>query len=383
MGLEAARQFQNNAAWLPAKFAALEVKPAPYSAPRENEIVVENRAVAINPVDWAKQALGNLMYGFIEYPFVLGEDLAGDVVAVGTNVSRFKVGDRVLGHALAIRKERNRSAEGAFQNFTVLADHMASPIPDALSYESAAVLPLALSTAACGLFQKDYLALQYPSLSPRPTGKTLLVWGGSTSVGSNAIQLAVAAGYEVITTASPRNFAYVKRLGAAQVFDYNSKSVVRDIVAAFEGRKSAGALAIGAGSAGRCVDIVGACTGDKFVTTVSAAVALDALPDGTGGRGIGFSQLIPVMFQMLGSTASLALKARMRRVRTKFVIGDTLVNNEVGRAIYVDFLPKALAAGRYIAAPDPLVVGRGLDCIQAAFELQKKGVSAQKVVVSL
>jgi len=373
----------NTAAWLVAKHAKLEVKSAPYTPPRENEIVVENHAVAINPIDWAKQAVGAMLFSFIQYPFVLGEDLAGEVVAVGKNVSRFKVGDRVLGHALAIRKERNNPAEGAFQTFTVVADHMASPIPDAMSYESAAVLPLALSTAACGLFQKDYLALQYPSVPPKPTGKTLLVWGGSTSVGSNAIQLGVAAGYEVITTASPKNFGYVKQLGASQVFDYNSKTVIRDIIAAFKGRTSAGAIAIGAGSAGPCVDIVHACKGDKFVTMASAPIGLDALPDGTDGRGVSFRQLIPVVFQMLGSSVSMELRARMRRVRTKFVIGDTLVNNEVGRVIYVDFLPKALAAGQYVAAPDPYVVGTGLDCVQAAFDVQKKGVSAQKVVVSL
>jgi NADPH:quinone reductase-like Zn-dependent oxidoreductase len=72
-----------------------------------------------------------------------------------------------------------------------------------------------MSTAACGLFQEDHLALQRSSALPKPTSKTLLVWGGSTSVGSNAIQLAVAAGYEVFTTASPKNFDYVKKLGAA------------------------------------------------------------------------------------------------------------------------------------------------------------------------
>ncbi len=373
----------NAAAWLVANFAKLEVKSAPYTPPRDNEIVVENRAVAINPVDWAKQAVGGMFFSFIKYPFVLGEDLAGEVVAIGKNVSRFKVGDRVLGHALAMCKERNNPAEGAFQSFTVLAEHMASPIPDAMSYESAAVLPLGLSTAACGLFQKDFLALQYPSVAPKPTGKTLLVWGGSTSVGCNAIQLAVAAGYEVITTASPKNFDYVKKLGASEVFDYNSKTVVREIIEAFTGRTCAGAMAIGAGSVGPCVDIVHACKGDKFVTRVSAPVGLDALPDGTDGRGVSFRQLIPLIFRMLGSSASMGFKARMRRVRTKFVIGDTLVNNEVGKVIYVDFLPKALAAGQYVAAPNPYVVGKGLDCIQAAFDVQKKGVSAQKVVVSL
>ncbi len=131
------------------------------------------------------------------------------------------------------------------------------------------------------------------------------------------------------------------------------------------------------------MDIVHASKGDKFVTRVSAPVGLDALPDGTDGRGVSFLQLIPLVFQMLGASASMEFKARIRRVRTKFVIGDTLVNNEVGKVIYVDFLPKALASGQYVAAPNPHVVGKGLDCIQAAFDVQKKGVSAQKVVVSL
>ena len=94
------------------------------------------------------------------------------------------------------------------------------------------MLPLAVSTAACGLFQADQLSLAHPSAKPEPAGRTLLVWGGSSSVGSNAIQLAVAAGYEVIATASPRNFGYVTNLGASRVFDYNSPEVVADIVAA-------------------------------------------------------------------------------------------------------------------------------------------------------
>ena len=57
--------------------------------------------------------------------------------------------------------------------------------------------------------------------------------------------------------------------------------------------------------------------------------------------------------------------------------------NEVGKAIYEDFLPTALAQGKYIAAPEPQVVGKGLECVQEAFEISKKGVSAKKVVVSL
>lgn len=77
---------------------------------------------------------------------------------------------------------------------------------------------------------------------------TLSHLGGATSVGSNAIQLAAAVGYEVITTASPRNSNYVKKLGASQVFDHNDKTVVEDIIEAFKGKTIAGALTIGTGS---------------------------------------------------------------------------------------------------------------------------------------
>jgi NADPH:quinone reductase-like Zn-dependent oxidoreductase len=366
----------NTAAWLRAKYAKLEVGPASYPSPGVHEIVVRNHAVAINPVDWAIPRLGGAGFGWIKPPMVLGSDVAGEVVEVGAEVSRFKVGDRVFGQALGTSKARYGSAGGAFQAYTVLADHMAAPIPDAMSYESAAVLPLAVSTAACGLFQKDQLALQHPSIPPTPTGKTLLVWGGSTSVGSNAIQLAVAAGYEVFTTASPRNFDYVTGLGASRAFDYNSKSVVTDIVAALKGKTIAGAIAIGQGSTAPCFDIVHASTGDKFVSTASSPVSLDALPERGG--------LTPSMIlTFVSSGIAVAIKARVQGIRTKFIFGDTLADNEVGPMIYVDFLPKALAAGAYRAAPEPLVVGHGLDLIQAAFDAQAKGVSARKIVVTL
>ncbi|KAI9869828.1 MAG: hypothetical protein M1830_005050, partial [Pleopsidium flavum] len=297
----------NQAAWLTAKSATpLEVKKAQYTAPGENEIVVRNAAVAINPLDWIKQGTGDMMCSWIKYPFVMGSDLAGEVVEVGKGVTRFKIGDRVVGHAVGIDQRSNKSSEGAFQEYTVLRTHMTSPIPSSLSYEDACVLPLGLSTSACGMFMKDFLALPYPTVSPRPNGKTLLVWGGSTSVGSNAIQLGVASGHEVITTASPKNFEYVRRLGAVQVFDYNSPTVVRDIIEAFRDRESAGALAIGNGSMKPCLDILGASRGKKFVAQASVT-----LPGEFPSSPLGY-----VSFGMFmgWDGMSTALKSRMKHV---------------------------------------------------------------------
>ena len=206
------------------------------------------------------------------------------------------------------------------------------------------------------------------------TGKTLLVWGGSTSVGSNAIQLAVAAGYEVITTCSPRNFEYVKRLGASQAFDYNSKTIVDDLVDAFKGKSTAGALTVGHGAAEACMDVLHKCKGDKFISMASYPTP-DPPPKNL------------VALRMAGCYISFMatnwVKSKTRGIGTKFIFGSTLVFNEVGKAIYADFLPKALAEGTYIAAPDPQVVGKGLEFIQAGLDIQKKGMSAKKVVVLL
>lgn len=338
----------NSAAWLMAEKATpLEVKSAPYTSPGENEIVVRNGALALNPVDFARQLLGKDLFSFTTYPCIMGSDIAGEVVEVGKGVSRFKTGDRVTGLVLGLTS--NKPSEGAFQAYSVLAERLTSPIPSSMSYETASVIPLGISTAASGLFQQDYLALQFPTAPPKPaTGETLLIWGGSTSVGSNAIQLAVSAGYEVITTASPKNFDYVKKLGASQAFDYHSKSVVTDIVDAFKSKKSAGALAIGDGSADPCIEIVAKSDGKKFV-------ALANPPTGEPPKDVGI----------------------------KFIFGSDLQKNEVGPAIYEAFLPKALADGSFTAAPGAEVVGKDLESIQGGMDKLKAGVSATKYVITL
>ncbi len=369
----------NTAAWINARNAQLQVGPTPYTAPGDDEIVVRNGAVAVNPLDWIIQVAGSVTYRWLTYPTVLGSDVAGEVVEVGSAVTRFRVGDRVLAHAVGTDKDSNRAAGGGFQQYTVVLERMTCPIPDTMPFADAAVLPLAVSTAACGLFQTDQLGLRYPLVDAEPTGQTVLVWGGSTSVGSNAIQLAVAAGYEVITTASPRNFDYVTSLGAAQVFDYHSPSVVPDIIAAFAGRTLAGAIAFGTTSAPSCVQIVGSCKGTKFVSIASPPVSFATLGDANRGR----FELPRLIRRLVTSNVSLQVRSRSHRVGTKFIFGTSLKNNDVSTAVYRDFLPAALADGRYAAVPQPKVVGNGLEHLQHALAMQRRGVSAAKVVVTL
>ena len=270
----------NTAAWLNQKHGRFQIGEAPYPSPSADQIVIRNRAVAMNPLEWIIQVEGNLFYGWLDYPTVLGSDTAGEVVEVGSGVTRFRVGDRVLGHAVGTDKDTKSAAEGTFQEYTLVLERLAAPLPEALSFEEAATLPLAVSTASCALFESAWLGLRLPSANPTPTGQTVLVWGGSTSVGSQAIQLAVAAGYEVITTASPRNFESLTNLGAALVFDYNSPTVEQDIIAALSSRTLAGAVSFGTTGAPACVRIAGASKGNRFVAIGTPPVSFEALADG-------------------------------------------------------------------------------------------------------
>lgn len=371
----------NQAAWFLRSSRGsdpLEVGVAPFTPPSAHQIVVKNCAVAINAVDWTKQLMGRLIFSWIKYPFVLGNDCAGEIVQVGDMVSHIKVGDRVLAHALSMDKAVNNPSEGAFQRYTVIRDNMATVIPDLLSYEEACVIPLGLSTAATALFGQDFLSLNRPgiplAIGPDWRPEVVLIWGGSTSVGCNAIQLAAAAGYEVITTCSPRNFAYVTNLGASAVFDYNDKVTIQQIVELMDNKKVVGAIAIGNNSIEPCIEVLSRTDGSKFVVRT-------AFP---------FLARNPIFFNIFHEIATsvwenfkIWKKAKRCGVKTKFVSGTSAAHTEIGAMIYNEFLPEALATGAFVAAPKPNVIGRGLDRIQLAMYTHKRGVSAQKVVVSL
>ncbi|RYP62972.1 hypothetical protein DL771_009499 [Monosporascus sp. 5C6A] len=260
---------QNQAAYLVDKHGKpLEVRPAPYTAPGPDELVIRNEVIAINPVD-------------------VGVDVSGVVVDVGSGGKAgqlFKAGDRVVGLAVGTDKRANKASEGAFQQYTVLR------------------------------------------------------W------------------YEVLATASPRNFGYLKSLGASMVFDYKETDTVLRIIDVLQSKTCAGALAVGIGSLEACIDIVAAVPGRKFVSQASLPVDMSDMPKSV----VGF---IGTMLGLLWWNISIAFKARFRRVSTKFIWGSDVMANEVGPMIYHDFLPDALAKGQYQPKPDPRIVGDGLESL--------------------
>ena len=348
---------KHHALWLDSLRGSLRVGDAPVPAPGTGEVVVRARAVAVNPIDAMGGIARRVVLPWLRYPAVLGSDVAGEIVAVGPSVTGLRVGDRVVGYAVGVEKSCNNPAEGAFQTHVVLKQHLCSPVPDTVSFVEAAVLPLALTTAAAGLFETDQLGFAVPTSRGSERAETVLIFGGATSVGMNAIQLARNAGYEVIATASPRNVGLLQRLGAAVVVDYHDPDVVEQIVRHLHGRHLAGTLAVASGSLRQAI-------------TVNESTSV------TGTQRVASAQPTP-------ATRIRGALARRRGVQVSTIWGGTPKDTPVGPAIWNGVLPAALAEHRYRSAPTPLITGHGLDAIPDALKRLRKGVNAEKIVVTL
>jgi len=142
---------------------------------------------------------------------LIGCDFAGTVA--DPNGSHWRDGQRVAGFVQAIDTGR-----GAYAEYVVVEASLVFPIPEGISYQEAAVIPLAFATAVQAMFQR--LSLPEPS-KPSKSPNPFLVSGGASSVGKYAIQLGKLAGLFVIATGSPKNHALLKDLGADACVDYN------------------------------------------------------------------------------------------------------------------------------------------------------------------
>lgn len=207
---------QQKALFLLEKFGDFAVRSTAIHTPGPGELLIKNGGVALNPVDWKIQKYG---FGIEQFPAVIGMDLAGTVEEVGEDVTSFKKGDKVVGSGFWTPKQ------AAFQQYTILNAKYSAKIPQSVSVEQASTLPIGLTTAVVGLYQKgDYGAgLTAPweqDGKGKYEGKPIIVLGGSSSVGSYVIQIAKLSGFApIITTASSHNSTYLKSLGATHVLD--------------------------------------------------------------------------------------------------------------------------------------------------------------------
>jgi len=172
--------------------------------PLDNQVLVQVRAAAANPLDW--HYLRGTPYvmrldGGVRKPHNprIGADVAGVVAAVGARVTKFKPGDEVFG-----------IAHGAFGEFVLAYERRIALKPAGLSFEQAAAIPVAAVTALQSLRDTGKLT----------AGQKVLINGASGGVGTFAVQLAHVLGAEVTGVCSTRNVELVRGLGADHVIDY-------------------------------------------------------------------------------------------------------------------------------------------------------------------
>ena len=188
--------------------------------PAKGEVLVKLRAAGINPIDYKTRegAGANRRWKETVFPVILGWDLSG--VVEYSNDPAWKSGDEV--YALASYPQLGRAyAEYA----AVPAAHLAAK-PRSLDHVHAAAVPLAALTAWQAIFEKSGLS----------AGQTILIHAAAGGVGHFAVQFAKWKGAKVIATASGRNEAFVKGLGADQFIDYTTtvfEQVVKDVDVVF------------------------------------------------------------------------------------------------------------------------------------------------------
>ncbi|KAI0759315.1 GroES-like protein [Irpex lacteus] len=208
----------------------------PTPAPNSNEVVIEVRYVGLTPADVYQLDRGQLIQ---QYPAVIGLSGAGYVKAVGDGVTDLKAGDKVASANYPVLKNM------AGQEFAVVPRSIVAKLPDDYNLAEAATLGDNYSTAALTLFGANYLSLPLPSSfpassPPQDANQPILVNGGAATSGQYTIQLLHLAGYtQVYATASPKNHAYLKELGATKVFDYRSPNLAKEILEATGGAKVA------------------------------------------------------------------------------------------------------------------------------------------------
>ncbi|ESK87230.1 zinc-binding oxidoreductase [Moniliophthora roreri MCA 2997] len=193
----------------------------PIPKPGSGQILVKVIAAAQNPSEWMK------IQGIPTTDVVVGHDYAGVVQEIGPDVpaGTRQIGERVAGFVNACI---SNDIGGTFAEYTLADAQVLIPLPGHISFEDAATLGLAGFTACQALWQNtpNVPTLDEPTKEPF----SILIWGGATSVGQFAIQLAKNAGLQVITTASPKNHELLKSLGADAVFDYRDSAVVDKVI---------------------------------------------------------------------------------------------------------------------------------------------------------
>ena len=184
----------------------LEIQDIPVPVPEDDEILVRIMAAAVNPLD------NMIIHGEVKLivpykvPLIMGNEFSGIVEKAGKKATRIKVGDRVYGR-MPLKKI------GAFAEYAAVKESALAHIPDYLSFEEAATVPLTALTAM--------QAFEIMQVKP---GESVFISGGTGSLGAMAIPVARSLGLHVYTNGSAENEERVRKLGAEKFIDYKKEN---------------------------------------------------------------------------------------------------------------------------------------------------------------
>ena len=335
----------NLAAVIPAPKGPLEVQEVDKYTPGPHEILVKNELISLNPIE---SKIAKLALLPVPYPNILGLSYGGSVEAIGSAVANFQVGDKV-----AVRKRFTQTGMkyGAFQRYVVAGDDTASKIPAGVDLSTPVGLIANLSTVV-GLFGVR-LGLNRPALKGPAVAqhKRILIYGGTSSVGSLAIQWVTQAGYDIVTTSSPKHKDFVEGLGAIHVVDHRQElvSLIKDLT--------------GHGPYHYVVDTIG----------LPQTVALNAQVVAAQGGGKVYATLPPFGPEQLPDG-----------VIREFASWPDIFDEDkthLEEWIYKTWFPQVLADSRVVAHPVEKVSGGLKSGVNTALDKLLSGVSGVKLVV--
>lgn len=226
---------------------AFEERDVPTPEPGPNELRVRVHATSVNPLDARVRAEGE---GLVDLPAILGYDVSGVVDAVGSGVDRFDPGDEVFYTPTLFE-------QGSYAEYHVERADIVAHKPPSLSHEDAASLPVVACTAWEALIDRADIGL----------GETVLVHGGG-GVGSQAVQIAAAAGARVICTTGTASIDLAADLGADRVIDYRKTDFV-EALADDPGGVDAVLSTVGGDAVERSVEVMN--EGGRIVDVVGEA----------------------------------------------------------------------------------------------------------------
>mgnify|MGYP002624518328 CR=1 FL=1 len=268
----------------------LEIKDIPVPQPNDNEVLIKVMAAGVNPLDnMITRGEVKLIVPY-KTPLVMGNELSGIVETVGKNVTQFQVGDKVYGR-MPLGKI------GAFAEYAAVNEKALAKMPEYLSFEEGASVPLTALTA------QQALELMEPKKD-----ETIFISGGTGSLGAMAIPIAKAMGLKVITNGNGDNEDRARILGADQFIDYKKQDYAAVI-----------------SNVDYVLDTLGDRELPKEFTVLKdggVLVSLRGLPNGEFAKRAGLSGIKQLMFGIVGRKYDKMARKRNQQYHFIFVHED-------------------------------------------------------------